>query len=129
MLKFQSRKNIQGLKLSFPIFAKSGEVIGFTQTIQSITDVIDSSSYSCIFKIDLSNLAAGTYFFYLDLYSTDDNGNHLSYDHPDKPIVFKIVDYKPIGLKWQTKYHGHIRLSDIVPTSVSEFEINDIMLT
>ena len=118
-MKFYSNENIDGAKFGFVIVARSGEIIGLTQTMEVVADVKKGAEYYSEIELNLSELAEDEYYFYPDIFSDDGIGGHWSYDHPNRAISFKIVDSHPVGLKWQIQYHGHTRLKEMKPVSLT----------
>ena len=119
-IHFHSNEDIKGTKFGFVIVARSGEIIGLTQTMQVVADVIKGGDYYSELEVSFPELAEDEYYFYADIFSDDGMGGHWSYDHPNKPISFKIVDKHPCGLKWQIQYHGHTRLQEMKPVLVKK---------
>lgn len=112
-ISYISLFRLVGLKLYFCLENESGTRIGTTQTLSSFRDTKKSKEYTDFFSMDLNNLTAGKYSFYIDVFSDDNNGNHFSYDHPMCPISFEIIDTHPVGIKWQTQYYGSVILNPI----------------
>ena len=122
---FEAKKDIPGLKMYFPVHASNGDVVGLAQSYCSIVDAKQGQRYSYVFSLDCSNLAEDTYSVTLDLFSDDGNGKHWSVDHPSRALFFKIIDDCPMGLEWQMRYYGHIRLNEIKVSSEGESDEND----
>ena len=91
----------------------SGVSIGLSQTYNSFGDSEKGKEYEYTFTWNLSNIVNGEYCLILDLFSDDGNGHHLSYDHPVCNILFKKTDSNPLGVNWQSKYHGFVALEPI----------------
>ena len=98
----------------FTIFNANGTIVGTTQTFESIRSVEPGESYYDEFSLDVSNLATGNYYFQIDIFEQDDEGHHLSYDHPNTYIFFELVDSHPRGLVWEHNYFGFVSLNPIL---------------
>ena len=118
-IKYKSKIDANNLKFGFVMVTHSGEIIGLTQTMESVSDVKAGNTYYSEIELVLSELAEDEYYFYADIFSDDGNGGHWSYDHPNLPITFQMVDNHPSGLKWEMKYHGHTRLHHMKPIMTS----------
>lgn len=112
-IKFEAREDVTELKLYYIIMTKSGEKVGLAQTFEPIVDAKKGNKYSFSFEFSLDNLAEDEYYIIPDLFSDDGNGNHLSVDHPSCNVYFKIIEDEHIGLKWDKRYYGNVRLNRI----------------
>ena len=113
-LTFEARKRIEGLKMYFTVQTANGSTVGLVQTYLPITDTVPGKVYTFTFSFDCSNLSEDIYCFTPDLFSDDGNGKHWSVDHPVCSVFFKVVDDNPIGLEWQSRYFGNIRLNPLI---------------
>lgn len=104
---------LDGLMLYFIIKTTSGQKVGMMQSPSAFADMLDGDEKAYRFSLDISNLAPGEYEFIPDVFISDDNGNHLSLDHPMRPIRFEICDTNSKGLNWNTNYYGNVRLNPI----------------
>ena len=112
-ITFEAKKKLNGLKLYFVIYASNGTIIGLAQTYESAVDTIPGKQYTIEFSFDASNLVEDTYSFIPDLFVDDGNGKHYSVDHPMQNVFFKIIDDAPIGLDWNLKYYGNVRMNEV----------------
>lgn len=97
----------------FTIINENGIIVGTAQTFSPFRNVEKGKSYHDEFSFDISNIAAGNYYFQIDIFELDDEGHHLSYDHPNTYIQFEITDSHPRGLIWQNNYFGFVSLNPI----------------
>lgn len=116
-IDFKANAMIEELKLYYVIKSADGFIAGMTQTDQPFCNAEEGKSYSFDFKMDISNIAPGKYYFIPDVFSDDGTGRHLSYDHPSCNIVFDIVEDDDEKLRWNSNYYGHVRLNPIVRIS------------
>ena len=113
---------MEGLKLLFPVRTTNDITVGMTQTYAAITDTDPGKRYTCRFHFNCENLTEDTYCFTPDLFSDDGNGKHWSEDHPNCNIIFRLVEDAPIGLDWQQRYYGSVRLNGLSVVDVVEQE-------
>lgn len=117
-VEFDAKEDVKALKLLFVIISSNGLSIGTTQTFDGFADVTSGKHYSQRFIMDISNIAAGEYYFQIDLFSDDGAGHHYSYDHPDCNIMFEVVDSNYTGILWQPQYFGSVMLNPLLPVDV-----------
>lgn len=113
-ITFHVNKDIDRLKLYFVVNAANGDIVGLSQTFDPILDAKAGNTYTCEFSWSCPSLAEGVYSFVPDLFSDDGTGKHYSVDHPVCEVRFKIIDNKPIGLRWQQQAYGHVSLDPII---------------
>lgn len=119
-LTYTAKETLKNLKLYFHLHAASGEVIGTTQAYTPFAELAEAGKrYSVEMEMDISNLAEGSYWFYPDIFSSDEHGNHLSYDRPSREVRFEIVDESYHGIVWTTNYFGYIHLGELHPVEGS----------
>ena len=111
---YDARVNLNDLMIYLTIISENGSIVGTTQSFESFQNVKEGHSYENSFSFDISNIMPGCYYFELDVFERDEQGNHFSYDHPMSKIIFDVVDNNPSGLIWQSKAYGHISLNPIV---------------
>lgn len=112
-ITFIAKKAFAGLKLYIVLSSKSNSRFGMTQTLESLKKCEAGKIYNCTFEFEPSNLVEDEYYFYPDIFTFDDCGNHLSVDHPMQKISFRLIDDLQEGLKWQTQYYGNVRLNNL----------------
>ncbi|MBO4897372.1 MAG: ATP-binding cassette domain-containing protein [Clostridia bacterium] len=115
---FDAYDNIKGLKMYFSIYASNNICAGTAQTFEPICDVTSGKHYDEEFRLDISNIIEGDYYFRLDLFSADSLGRHLSYDHPSQVINFSIVDSYKKGIAFKRQYTGSVMLNEIERVNV-----------
>lgn len=113
-IEYDARENLSELRMFFTIFNANGTIVGTTQTVDSFRSVEAEKSYHDEFSLDISNLATGEYYFQIDIFEQDNEGHHLSYDHPNTYIFFEVVDSHPRGLVWEHNYFGFVSLNPIL---------------
>ena len=119
-ITLESKKDFNGLKIYFVLKTINDEKIGLVQTFEGTSAIFSGKTYTFSFEFDASNLTEGDYNFFIDVFTYDEYGNHYSVDHPMQVIRFKIFEDEPIGLRWQSKYYGHIRLNPLIVVSGDE---------
>ena len=111
-LSLEAYDNVDCIKLYFILFSINGERIGVTQTYNSFLNAKRDHQYSFLFSFDISNIAAGKYYFQPDIFWGDVEGRHHSLDHPVSGVSFEIIDTHKQGINWQP-YFSHIRLNEL----------------
>ncbi len=111
-IEYTSKKVYDGLKIYFVLHHMNGDRLGLAQTLEATPKNVKGKN-TCTFEFDASNLTEGEYYFFIDIFTFDEYGNHFSVDHPLQAIVFKLLEDRPIGLKWQPRFYGHVRLNPI----------------
>lgn len=110
-ITFDAKKQIENLKMYFQLRGTNDNVIGMTQTIDSIVDTVPGHVYSYQFFFDCSNLVEDTYYFIPDLFSDDGAGKHWSVDHPLCNVHFRLIDNQAVGLDWNLREYGNVQLN------------------
>lgn len=88
-----------------------GQTVGMAQS-DSFGDVKKGQKGITTFSFDISNLIEGKYYFEVDVYTQNEFGVHLSYDHPRQTIVFQVMQEADlVSINWQKKYWGKVRLN------------------
>ena len=109
----KANENIEDIRLILSFATGNGERVAFCQSEAPFLSVRAGETYSAEFEADLSQLIVGKYQFILDVFSLDENNNHLSYDHPIVEVPIMIVDSNPIGIKQDGNRWGTVELSNI----------------
>lgn len=119
-IEFEGKKQFPSIKFYFALRTSNDENVGLVQTYEGTSGIEEGKKYKYVFEFDPSNLTEGDYQFFLDAFTYDELGNHYSVDHPMQMCRFKLLDDQPIGLRWQPKYFGHIRLNPLIMVSEEE---------
>ena len=110
---FDAFETLDNLQIYFSVYTSSSQCVGTTLTFSSFCNAKANEKYSFIFEFDCSNFVAGEYFFRPDIFSTDNEKHHLSYDRPNLPILFKIVDDNKPLVYWRKDTNGSIILNEL----------------
>ena len=110
-VKWRMKCCIDKVKLGFSLKYADGTNIGFTETDASF-DVTSGNDYETILEYNLSNLAEGVYFIYLQLFYLDELNIVHGIDQSEK-IFIEIIDNDPSKTSWQRQYWGSIRLNTL----------------
>ncbi len=95
------------------IFYADGMVVGMCESKPIITARRNESGNSC-FEINMSNLAAGTYYMRISLFTLNSMGIHTGMiDVPEK-IFFKVIDTTSDRTGWLRQYWGSVRFDEIM---------------
>lgn len=111
-IKWHSDVSLSNVKLGFSLKNIDRSNVGFATMINSIPTQ-SNSSYDDIFEIDLSILAAGKYYIFLNIYEQDELGGLHSLDQPSG-ILIELIESGEKKLIWQKEYWGSVRLPAIV---------------
>lgn len=114
-ISFDAKEGIPGLQLYFIFKSSDDQIIGMSQTACGFIDAVRGRSYSCDFEMPLAAFSPGVYHFAVDIFSCNNEGKHLSYDHPLRDIFFKVEndDSIPGRLLWNTNVFGFVKMNDI----------------
>lgn len=109
--KWEAYDDIEKLKFGLSIKYVDLSNVGFTE-MQETFDTRGGTKYEHVIELDLSSLAEGTYFFYLQLLVQDDLRVVHGIDQVDK-ICFEVVDTNSERCAWQRQYWGNIRFKEL----------------
>jgi lipopolysaccharide transport system ATP-binding protein len=111
--EYTSSENIEDLRVYYTVLYGDDTIAGTVQS-KVFGDARKNQVMSAEFAFDVSNFAPGRYYFYLDIFSMNEYGTHLSYDHPMQKIFFEVSDDESVeSIRWQPNYFGHIRLNEL----------------
>ena len=112
-IEYSSDKDIEDLRTFFAIKYADSTVVGMTESDKPFASIRKGERRRDILEVDISNLVEGTYYFMLDIFSSNKFGAHTSYDHPMQNIYFQIVGDDENKIIWERKYWGSIRLNPV----------------
>lgn len=110
-VKWRMKCCLDNVKLGFSLKYVDGTNIGFTETNESF-NITNENENETIMEFDLSNLAEGTYFIYLQLFYLDEFNNVHGIDQSEK-IFIELVENDISKTSWQRQYWGSIRLNTL----------------
>lgn len=110
-LRFKAFADLTDLQIYFSVFSSLNQCVGTTFTVKPFCNAQRNNDYSFMFEMDCSNLVAGEYYFRPDIFSMDKEKHHLSYDRPNLPIMFKIVDDNTPMVYWKRDTNGSVILN------------------
>lgn len=112
-IEWTAYENIPNIQLYFAINYADSTVVGMTQS-ELFADAVKGIRRIDCFEFDASNLVEGRYYFDVDIFSMNEYGAGMSYDHPLKSVFFEIEHDKDLRtLNWTRKYWGSVRLNEI----------------
>ena len=112
-ISVKSKDNLSAIRVLLAISSINGDRVGYMQCQEAMFNSEKDKNYDVYLEADISKLICGKYRFIIDVFSLDDNNNHLSYDHPTLEIPFSIVDTAPIGIKPNITRWGAVEISKI----------------
>ena len=112
-IEWTANENIPNMQLYFAINYADSTVVGMTQS-EIFADAVAGEKRTDYFEFDASNLVEGRYYFDVDIFSMNEYGAGMSYDHPVKSVFFEIEQDKNMrSLNWTRKYWGSVRLNEM----------------
>ena len=112
-MRYSAKKDYDGLGIYYTVNYEDSSIVGTTQTLQ-LGNIKCGEEKNCIVSMDLSGIVAGRYYFYLDVFYANEFGTFYSVDHPMQKIYFEVEDdIEKVGIQWQRKYFGSIRLPEL----------------
>ena len=106
-----SKEPLDSIRLGFSLKCADGSNVGFA-TMQSDMRSEAGEKHTDEFDIDLSNIASGVYYIYLNMYQLGESGDLHSLDQSDR-IVIHLNDTGNEDLLWQRSYWGSLRVNPI----------------
>lgn len=110
-LTWGTKSAIENVRARIEIKYADETIVGMTESKPFMTSD-GKKEGSTDFEVDLSNLASGTYFLRLSLFTLNSMGVHTGLDGIDR-IYFKVIDTVPDRTRWMRQYWGNVRLDEI----------------
>ncbi len=104
--------SISDVRVRAEIFYADGMIVGMCESkplIYAKTGEDDSTEI----EISLSNLAAGTYYMRISLFTLNSMGVHTGLTDVPKKIYFKVIDTTKDRTGWLRQYWGSVRFDEI----------------
>ncbi len=109
------RGNTLSVKLQAPCYQihyVDGCVVGMCES-KAMKDVYAGEDSEITFEMNLSNLAPGTYYMIVSLFTLDYMGVHRGIDDTPEKIFFKVEDTVLDRTAWLRQYWGSVRFDEI----------------
>lgn len=113
-ISWVAKANIENLQIYMPIRYADATPVGLAKS-EPFGNAIKGEEQEFSFDLDVSNLVEGKYYFYFDIFTMNQMGKRVSYDHPEVNIAFEIVEVNHVDIQWYRQYWGSIRLNQIMP--------------
>lgn len=113
-IDYSATDDIQDLRTFFAIKYADSTVVGMTESDKPFASIQKGERRRDVLEVDISNLVEGTYYFMIDIFSSNIFGAHTSYDHPMQNIHFQIVGDDENKIIWERKYWGSVRLNPVI---------------
>ncbi|AOZ95485.1 ABC transporter ATP-binding protein [Butyrivibrio hungatei] len=101
----------ENIGVYFSVVAMDDSPVGTT-----FSGIIDNSKKGVRTKktleFDIANLVDGTYYFYLDIFYTNEFGTFNSCDHPMEKVFFEVGKDASTS-QWNKRYFGNIKLPSL----------------
>ncbi len=117
-LHWHVKEVIENVRVRIEIMYIDGMVVGMTESKPFISADKEVDGITEFF-LKISNLAPGTYYFRLSLFTLNSLGVHTGLDEVDK-VYFKVVDTVIDRTGWLRQYWGNVRFDDIVVGKTEE---------
>ena len=111
-LCWKTRQNISSMRVRAQIHYVDGCVVGMCES-KAMKDVYAGEDSEITFEMNLSNLAPGTYYMIVSLFTLDYMGVHRGIDDTPKKIFFKVEDTVLDRTAWLRQYWGSVRFDEI----------------
>ena len=111
-LCWKTRQNISSMRVRAQIHYVDGCVVGMCES-KAMQDVYAGEDSEITFEMNLSNLAPGTYYMIVSLFTLDYMGVHRGIDDTPEKIFFKVEDTVLDRTAWLRQYWGSVRFDEI----------------
>jgi lipopolysaccharide transport system ATP-binding protein len=112
-IDWTANEDIENMQLYFAINYADSTVVGMTQS-EVFADAVKGVRRTDCFEFDASNLVEGRYYFDVDIFSMNEYGAGMSYDHPLKSVFFEVENAMDLrSLNWTRTYWGSVRLNEM----------------
>lgn len=104
--------NIQDIRVRLEIHYIDGSIVGMTESAP-FESVFDGQKCQTVMEMNMSNLAPGSYYFVLSLFTLNSMGVHTGLDDTPVKIYFKVIDTVQGRTGWLRQYWGSVRFDEI----------------
>lgn len=111
-LGWKTKETVKDLRLRLEIKYADGVVAGMTES-KPFLSAGENESGESKFSFSLHNLAPGTYFFRLSVFTLNTMGVHTGLNDVPMKVYFKVIDTVQNRTSWLRQYWGSIRLDEI----------------
>lgn len=116
-IDWTANEDITNIQLYFAINYADSTVAGMTMS-EIICNAEKGKRRVDYLEFDISNLVEGRYYFDVDMFSMNEYGAGMSWDHPCKAVFFEVEHAKDLRtLNWQRNYWGSVRLNEMKVSS------------
>ncbi len=105
-------KSIENVRARIEIFYADGMVVGMTES-KPIFSANSNQIGTTKVKINLSNLAPGTYYMRFLLFTLNSMGIHTGLADVPEKVYFKVIDTMDDRTGWLRQYWGNVRFDSI----------------
>lgn len=111
-LRWKTLQDVSGMRVRASIFYADSSIAGMCES-KPMKDVHAGEEAKITFEMNLSNLAPGTYYMIVSLFTLDYMGVHRGIDDTPEKIYFKVEDLVPDRTAWLRQYWGSVRFDEI----------------
>jgi len=109
-IRWRAHRSMENIRIRLEILFADSTPAGMTES-KAFKNAVAGEVYDSEFEFDISNIAAGRYYFKIDVFTMNEFGTHSSIDHPLRYVYFDIEEDNRDSLIWQHSYWGHIKLN------------------
>ena len=102
----------QNIRARIEIKYADGVMVGMSESKPFLTASTETEGESD-FYFSLKNLAAGTYFFRLSLFTLNSMGIHTGLNDVPEKVYFKVIDTVSDRTGWLRQYWGSVRFDEL----------------
>ena len=111
-LRWKTLQDVSGMRVRAQIHYADGNVVGMCES-KAMKDVYAGEDSEITFEMNLSNLAPGTYYMIVSLFTLDYMGMHRGIDDTPERVFFKVEDTVADRTAWLRQYWGSVRFDEI----------------
>ena len=110
-IDWETKQAIENIRARVEIYYADGVVVGMTES-KPFLSTKDSEQGISFFEMNMSNLAAGTYYMRLSLFTLNSMGIHTGLCEVDR-VFFKVIDTVKDRTGWLRQYWGSVRFDEL----------------
>lgn len=109
---WHTQKNVNDLRARIEIYYADGMVVGMTES-KPFASALGEEKGRTMIEVNLSNLAAGTYYMRFSVFTLNSMGVHTGLSEIMERIYFKVIDTVSDRTGWLRQYWGNVRFDEI----------------
>lgn len=109
---WHTKKPVKDLRARIEIHYADGMIVGMTES-KPFVSALGEEEGRTMFEVNLSNLAAGTYYMWFSVFTLNSMGVHTGLSEIMEKIYFKVIDTVSDRTGWLRQYWGSVRFDEI----------------